>query len=56
MLYLVSEYYPGGDLSYYLHYKRKKFTEIQAKFIIANILQALEFMHANGVIHRDISP
>ena len=27
MLYLVSEYYPGGDLSYYLHYKRKKFSE-----------------------------
>ena len=37
-LYLVSEYYPGGNLSYYLHYKRRKFTEVQAKFIVANIL------------------
>lgn len=56
MLYLVSEYYPGGDLSYYLHYKRKRFNETQAKFIIACLLQGLEFMHANGVMHRDIDP
>ena len=56
MLYLVSEYYGGGDLSYYIHYKKKKFTEIQSKFIIACILQALEFMHANSVMHRDVSP
>lgn len=27
ILYLVSEYYPGGDLSYYLHYKKKRFKE-----------------------------
>lgn len=55
-LYLVSEYYAGGDLSYYLHYKRKRFSEIQAKFIVANILNALEFLHTNSVMHRDISP
>ena len=39
-----------------MHYKRKKFTEKQAKFIIANIIIALEFIHGNGVIHRDIRP
>lgn len=27
-LFLVSEYYPGGDLAYYLDYKRKRFTEV----------------------------
>ena len=26
-LFLVSDYYPGGDLSYYIHYKRKRFSE-----------------------------
>lgn len=55
-LFLVSEYYPGGDLSYYLDYKRKKFSENQAKFIVACMLQALEFLHANSVMHRDIQP
>ena len=56
MLYLVSEFYAGGDLSYHLHYKRKRFTEVQGKFIIACILQSLEFMHSNSVMHRDVSP
>ena len=37
-LYLVSEFYPGGDLAYYLHYKKKKFNEAQTKFIIACVL------------------
>jgi serine/threonine protein kinase len=43
-------------LSYYMHYKKKKFNEKQAKFIIANIVLALEFIHNNGVIHRDVRP
>lgn len=38
-------------MSYYMHYKKKKFNEKQAKFIIANIVLALEFIHNNGVIH-----
>jgi len=55
-LFLVSDYYPGGDLSYYIHSKKKQFTENQAKFMIACLLQALEFMHSNSVMHRDINP
>lgn len=39
-----------------MHYKKKKFTEKQAKFITANIIIALEFLHSNGVIHRDVRP
>jgi serine/threonine protein kinase len=39
-----------------MHYKKKKFTEKQAKFITANIILALEFLHSNGVIHRDVRP
>lgn len=55
-MYLVSEYYAGGDLSYYLHHKRKKFSENQGKFIVACILNALEFLHQNSVMHRDLNP
>ena len=52
----MTDYLQGGDLAYYLHHKKKKFTEKQAKFIIANIIIALEFVHGNGVIHRDVRP
>lgn len=55
-LYIVTDYLEGGDLGYYMHVKKKKFTENQAKFIIANIIIALEFVHGNGVIHRDVRP
>ena len=55
-LYVVTDYLEGGDLSYYLHHNKKKFSEKQAKFIIANIILALEFVHGNGVIHRDVRP
>ena len=55
-LYMATEYVKGGDLSYYIYVKKVKFKEEQAKFIIANIVCALEFVHGNGVIHRDIRP
>ncbi len=55
-LYIVTDYKEGGDLAYYMYHKKKKFTEKQAKFIVANIILGLEFIHSNGVIHRDIRP
>jgi len=55
-LFIVSEYFDGGDLSYYLHEKKRKFKEIHAKFIVANIIIGLEFLHSCGIIHRDIRP
>ena len=55
-LYLATEYLPGGDLGYYLHQMKKEFTEKQVQFFVASIILALEFLHNNGVIHRDIRP
>lgn len=55
-LYMVSEFYSGGSLAYYLYYKGKRFKEQQAKFVIANVLQALEFFHQNSIMHRDVQP
>jgi serine/threonine protein kinase len=52
----VTDYFNAGDLSYYMHVKKKKFKEPQAKFLIANIIVGLEFLHSCGVIHRDIRP
>ena len=54
-LYLICDYFPQGDLRYQLIH-RKLYTEKQVKFIIANILLSLEYIHINNIIHRDIKP
>ena len=54
-LYLVTDLVQGGDLRYHLT-KQKKFSELETKFFVACILVGLEYMHNNGVIHRDIRP
>ena len=54
-LYLVMDLMSGGDLRYHLTNK-KSFSEEQAKFFVACIFCALEYLHVHNVIHRDIKP
>ena len=54
-LYLVMDLLSGGDLRYNLA-KKKYFSEKETKFIIANIILGLEYIHNNNIIHRDIKP
>lgn len=54
-LFLVMDYLPGGDLRHHIA-KCKKFTEEEAKFIIACIFLGLEYLHKKNIIHRDIKP
>ncbi|CAA7397079.1 unnamed protein product [Spirodela intermedia] len=54
---LVMEYCPGGDL----HVLRQKqpwrsFSEPAARFYVAEVLLALEYLHMLGVIYRDLKP
>lgn len=54
---LVMEYCPGGDL----HVLRQKqtcgiFSEQAARFYVAEILLALEYLHMLGVVYRDLKP
>ncbi len=54
-LYLVMDLLSGGDLRYNLA-KKKYFSEKETKFIIANIILGLEYIHNKNIIHRDIKP
>ena len=54
-LYLVLDYLPGGDLRFHIN-KGKIFSNIQIKFIISNLILALNYIHTNNIIHRDIKP
>jgi serine/threonine protein kinase len=49
------DFCPGGDLSKLL-LKRKKFDEHRAKLYICEVLSALEHLHKNDIIYRDLKP
>ncbi|CAK7343400.1 unnamed protein product [Dovyalis caffra] len=54
---LVMEYCPGGDL----HVLRQRqpgrsFPEPAARFYVAEVLLALEYLHMLGVVYRDLKP
>lgn len=54
---LVMDYCPGGDL----HVLRQRqptrnFSEQAARFYVAEVLLALEYLHMLGVVYRDLKP
>ena len=54
-LYFVIDLMAGGELYDHLR-KEKKFTEERACFLGAEILLALECLHFNNIIYRDLKP
>jgi hypothetical protein len=54
-LYLILELCPNGDL-YSLIEKYGKLTESVAKFYLAEVILALEYLHELGIIYRDLKP
>ena len=54
-LYLVMNFCPGGELFFHLH-NLGRLAEDLAKFYFAEVLLALEYLHANNVIYRDLKP
>ena len=49
------EFMPGGDLGALLK-RETRLEEYEARFYIAEILLALECLHQQGLIHRDLKP
>ncbi|KAI8342043.1 kinase-like domain-containing protein [Chlamydoabsidia padenii] len=54
-LFMVMDYVPGGELFRILR-RQKKFSEEAVRFYAAEVILALEYLHANEIIYRDLKP
>lgn len=52
-LYLITDYYSGGNLFAHLR-SSKRFSEFRAKFYAAELILALQHLHDNDIIYRDL--
>lgn len=55
-LYFVLEFMPGGALYQVLSEDENHFTEERASLIVKDILHGLVYLHAKGIVHRDVKP
>jgi serine/threonine protein kinase len=54
-LYLITEFMQGGDYFYHLR-RERRFSEEKTRFYMAEIVLALEYLHNNKYIYRDLKP
>lgn len=54
-LYLIMEFVNGGELFYHLQ-MAGKFDENRVRFYMAELVLALEYLHKQGVVYRDVKP
>lgn len=55
-IYLVTDFCDGGDLFFYLAANQCGLDEDRARFIVAEIILAMEKLHELDVIYRDLKP
>ena len=53
-LYMIEDFCPGGNIQY--HVKNSLFEEEDAKFYLAELVLAIEYLHKINVIYRDLKP
>jgi len=54
-LYMVFDFFNGGELYHYLS-EGGRFSEDRARFYAAEIVLGLEYLHARGIVYRDLKP
>jgi protein-serine/threonine kinase len=54
-LYMVMDYCPGGELFYHIQ-RVERFNEEAVKFYGAQLVLALDHLHKNNIIYRDLKP
>lgn len=54
-LYLALELIPGGNLLSVIRFA-SPMNSSDVRFYLSNIVCGLEFLHSNGVVHRDMKP
>ena len=54
-LFLVQEFLQGGDLFFHIH-STPKFPNKKAKFYVIELILAIEFLHKNNMLYRDLKP
>ncbi|KAI1115162.1 Pkinase-domain-containing protein [Nemania sp. NC0429] len=52
---IIMEYVPGGDLGKFIH-EHGTIVEPYVKIIAAQLVDALGYLHANHITHRDVKP
>ncbi|KAL6275981.1 hypothetical protein ACE6H2_019582 [Prunus campanulata] len=54
---LITDYYPGGELFVLLDRQPTKvLKEDSVRFYVAEVVVALEYLHCQGIIYRDLKP
>ena len=54
-LYFILDFCAGGDLSMHLA-NRELFDENEARFYVAELILAIEYLHSRNIIYRDLKP